>query len=238
MHMEEHIDELADQLEQLRKMAASSQQKDELEKRHFSRELYDDLSQRLSVLKLDLDWLQTRFAEIDTIVPARIAQMQHLLASIIARTKNIAMTLRPPLLDDFGLIPAIEWMMDNFQKRVAVACRLEKHGISVRSGDPAESAVFRLIQESLLNVERHAHATAVHVLLVQSGRHLDVCVEDNGTGIAPGDIDKPGCYGLIAMQERVVILGGTIALGNIEPNGFAIRASIPLDNSPEFVASL
>lgn len=237
-HMKEHTGELVDQFEQLRKLAASSQHKDELEKRHFSRELYDDLGQRLSVLKLDLDWLQIHLDGKDSAVPARIAQMQGLLASIIARTKNIAMTLRPPLLDDFGLIPAIEWMVDNFRKRVSVDCHLEKYGVVIRSGDPAESVIFRLIQESLLNVERHARASAVHISLEQSERYLEVSVQDNGTGVAPGDIEKPGCYGLIAMQERVVILGGTIALGNIEPSGFEIRASIPLDKSLNTVASL
>jgi signal transduction histidine kinase len=230
--------ELIDQLEQLRRLAASSQQKSELDKQRFSRELYDDLGQRLSVLKLDLDWLQTHLAGIDATIPARIAQMQRLLAGVIARTKNIATTLRPPMLDDFGLIPALEWMVDSFQKRVAIVCRFEKRGVSIRSGDPAESAIFRLIQEGLLNIERHARASTVRVLLEQTGRHLDVRVEDNGTGAAPGDIDKPGCYGLIAIRERVVILGGTIALGNIEPTGFAIRASIPLDHSPTTAVSL
>jgi signal transduction histidine kinase len=238
MHTDEHTDELIDQLEQLRRLAASSQQKDELEKRHFSRELYDDLGQRLSVLKLDLDWLQAHLDSMDATIPARIAQMQRLLAGVIARTKNIATTLRPPLLDDFGLIPAIEWMVDNFQKRVAVVCHLEKRGVAIRAGDPAESAIFRLIQEGLMNIERHAHASAARVLLKQSDGHLAVCVEDNGRGVAPGDIDKRECYGLIAMQERVVILGGTIALGNIEPSGFAIRASIPLDQSPNIVAPI
>jgi signal transduction histidine kinase len=231
-------DELIDQLEQLRKLAAYSEQKSELERQRFSRELYDDLGQRLSVLKLDLDWLQTRLAGIDTAAPERIAQMQRLLAGIIARTKNIATTLRPPMLDDFGLIPAIEWMAGSFQKRVAIVCRIEKRGVSIRPGDPAELAIFRLVQEGLLNIERHAHATMVRVMLQQSGRHLDVTVEDNGIGAVPGAIDKPGCYGLAAIWERVVILGGTIALGNIEPAGFAIRASIPLDHSPTTTASL
>jgi signal transduction histidine kinase len=230
--MSEHTDELLDQFEQLRKLAASSQQKYELERRHFSRILYDDLGQRLSVLKLDLDWLQARLGGMHADIPARIAQMEGLLASVIARTKNIAMTLRPPLLDDFGLIPAIEWLVDNFRKRAAVACDLEKRDVAICSGAPAESAVFRLVQEGLLNVERHAHASNVHIRLEQDSGRLAVTVEDDGIGASPGDIDKPGCYGLSAVRERVVILGGTIAVGNTDPSGFAIRASIPLDNLP------
>ncbi|HYD79074.1 MAG TPA: PAS domain S-box protein [Paucimonas sp.] len=223
---------------ELRKLAVSSQQKIEMEKKRFSRELYDDLGQRLSVLKLDLDWLQANLSDSENAIPVRVQQMQHLLDSVIARTKRIAMTLRPPLLDDFGLVPAIEWMVDNFQKRSAITCRLERHDIAIPPENPAESAIIRVIQEGLLNIERHAHATMVNIWIAQTDRQLNVRIEDNGIGLTPADFRKPGCHGLIAMQERVVILGGKIALGNIEPTGFAIQATIPIDQSLDFAASL
>jgi PAS domain S-box-containing protein len=224
---------------ELRKLAVSSQQKNEIEKKRFSKELYDDLGQRLSVLRLDLDWLQHQLPATDTVLSDRIAQMQRLLGSAITRTKNIASTLRPPLLDDFGLMPAIEWMVENFQKKTGIACELENRGFAIATDDPAESVIFRVIQESLLNVERHAHASRVRIMLEQrADRTLDIIVADNGIGMAPGDESKPGCYGLTAMQERVYILGGTITRANIEPTGFAIRASLPIDQSPHFLSSL
>ena len=224
---------------ELRKLAVSSQQKNEIEKKRFSKELYDDLGQRLSVLKLDLDWLQHRLPPTDMVLSDRIAQMQRLLGSAITRTKNIASTLRPPLLDDFGLMPAIEWMVENFQKKTGIACELDNLGFAIRPDDPAESTIFRVIQESLLNVERHARASRVRITLEQKANGtLDITVADNGIGMAPGDESKPGCYGLTAMQERVYILGGTITRANIDPAGFAIRASLPIDQSPHFLSTL
>lgn len=224
---------------ELRKLAVSSQQKNEIEKKRFSKELYDDLGQRLSVLKLDLDWLQHNLPPSSAMLTERVAQMQRLLGSVITRTKNIASTLRPPLLDDFGLIPAIEWMADNFQKKTGIACELENRGFSIKPDDPAESTIFRVIQESLLNVERHAHATRVKITLeLQTSKALAITVADNGIGMAPGDDSKPGCYGLTAMQERIYILGGTITRFNIEPNGFAIHASLPINQSSNFPTSL
>ncbi len=158
--------------------------------------------------------------------------MQHLLRNAILRTKDIASTLRPPLLDDFGLMPAIEWMAENFQKKTGVLCKISTKGIAIKSGDPVESAIFRMLQESLSNVARHAHATQVRICLEQKATSLDIVVEDNGVGMTIADEYKPGCFGLLAMQERIYILGGTMSRTNLEPTGFAIHASIPVDQSP------
>jgi len=218
----------------LRKLAVSSQQANEIEKRRFSKELYDDLGQRLSALKLDLDWLEHHLPEMDKRVPERIAQMQGLLRNIIGRTKSIASTLRPPLLDDFGLMPAIKWITENFHKKTSISCTVENHGIVIKAGDPAESAIFRIVQESLLNVERHAQASHVQIILQHNGAYLDIVIQDDGIGMSAGNENKLGCYGLIAMQERIYILGGTMSIHNVKPKGFAIRASIPLEQSPNF----
>lgn len=212
-----------------RKRAVSSQQASEREKRRVSKELYDDLGQRLSVLKLDMDWLEKSLPPDEKLSPGRIAQMQGLLDNIILRTKTIASSLRPPLLDDFGLLPAVTWMVDMFQKKTAVVCTVESNGVVSKPGDPIESAVFRVVQEALLNIERHAQASHVRIVIWHAGNRVDVLVEDNGIGMAPGSENKPGCYGLIAMQERIDTLGGTIQINNIEPQGVAIKASIPVD---------
>lgn len=222
----------------LRKLAVSSQQANEIEKRRFSKELYDDLGQRLSVLKLDLDWLEHHLPGMDKRVPERITQMQGLLENIIGRTKSIASTLRPPLLDDFGLMPAIKWITENFHKKTSISCTVESLGISIKAGDPAESAIFRIVQEGLLNVERHAKASHVRIILQRNGTHLDIVIQDDGIGMSAGNENKLGCYGLIAMQERIYILGGTMNIHNVKPKGFAIRASIPLEQSPDFSVHL
>jgi PAS domain S-box-containing protein len=213
----------------LRRWAASSQQAMETERRRFSRKLYDDIGQRLSVLKLDLDWLESSLRHTDEGLPARVAQMQGLLDNVIAMTKSMASALRPPLLDDFGLLPAVQWMADNFEKKTAVVCTVENDGLAGKLDDPIESAVFRVIQEGLMNIEKHSHATQVRIAFTHTGNQLDVMIQDNGTGMARGSENKPGCYGLIAMQERVFALGGTISIRNAEPNGLVIYASIPIE---------
>ncbi len=210
----------------LRKLALSSQQANEIEKRRFSKELYDELGQRLSVLKLDLDWLENS-TPTDHKIPARISQMQQLLDNIIVRTRNLASALRPSLLDDFGLLPAVEWMSESFAKKTGIACNLVNEGIPSRPGDQVESAVFRVLQESLLNVERHAQASHVTIHLWHTDQHLHVVIADDGIGLGEDRWKKPGCHGLSAMQERIYTLGGTLCIKDTKPHGLTIHASIP-----------
>jgi PAS domain S-box-containing protein len=212
-----------------RRWAVSSQQATEIEKRRFSRKLYDEIGQRLSVLKLDLDWLENSLPETDDGLPARLAQMQGLLDNVITMTKSMASALRPPLLDDFGLLPAVEWMAENFRKKTSIACTVGSVGMAGKLDDPIESAVFRVVQEGLSNIERHAHARNARILFERTENQLDVMIQDDGIGMAPGSEFKPGCYGLIAMQERIFVLGGTISIENAAPHGLAIHASIPID---------
>jgi PAS domain S-box-containing protein len=221
---------------ELRRWAASSQQANEVEKRRFSKKLYDDIGQRLSVLKLDLDWLENSLPDTGADLPARLAQMQGLLDNVITMTKSMASALRPPLLDDFGLLPAVEWMAENFQKKASVFCTVESSGMGTKLDDPVESAVFRVVQEGLSNIERHSHARTARIILMRTDNQLDVMIQDDGIGMASGSESKAGCYGLIAMQERIFVLGGTISIENVNPQGLAIHASIPID--PIFSADL
>lgn len=216
----------------LRRYAVSSQQTTEVEKRRFSKELYDDIGQRLSVLKLDLDWLQNNLPESAAGTPERVVQMQDLLDNVIAMTKTMAAALRPPLLDDFGLLPAVKWMTESFQKRTGTHCCLLDNGLPDRLPEPVKSTIFRVIQESLLNIERHAHARKVSVTLVRIGQQLLLTIADDGVGMDSDNRYKPGCHGLIAMQERIFILGGTITIRNTEPHGVAICVSVPIDATP------
>ncbi len=215
----------------VRAHALTTQQASEMEKRRFSRKLYDDIGQRLSVLKLDLSWLENSLHSSGRHVPARLAEMQGLLDNVITLTKSMASTLRPPVLDDFGLLPAVEWMLESFRKRSAMRFRLEHSGMENGLDDVLASVTFRIIQEALANTERHAHASQVWVALHQDPHHLNVSVRDDGIGLEPGDLAKAGCYGLVAMQERIFALGGTIRIDNARPHGALIEACIPLEQT-------
>lgn len=211
-----------------RNRAMSSQQASEMEKRRFSRKLYDDIGQRLSVLKLDLSWLENSLPDTDRFVPQRLAEMQGLLDNVITLTKSMASTLRPPVLDDFGLLPAVEWMSESLRKRCAIHCSVESEGMHDKLEDAIESAVFRVIQEALTNIEHHSRASRAWVRLRRTPDALQVEISDDGIGLTAGSQSKVGCYGLIAMQERVFVLGGTIRIENARPRGVQIRFCIPL----------
>ena len=217
------------QIARIRERAVSSQQASEMEKRRFSKSLYDDIGQHLSVLKLDLEWLENSLASSNQCFPARLSQMQNLLDNVISTTKNIAAALRPPLLDDFGLMPALEWIVENFQKKTSIACTMESRGMTTKLAEPIESAIFRIIQEGLSNIERHSRARSAKIVILNTENLVDVMIQDDGIGLENGSENKPGCYGLIAMQERVYVLGGTISIRNVTRQGLAIHASIPID---------
>ncbi|GAB3553221.1 hypothetical protein GCM10027343_39780 [Noviherbaspirillum agri] len=214
---------------ELRRWVVSSQHATEVEKKRFSKKLYDDIGQRLSVLKLDLDWLENNLSDADDCFPSRLAQMQGLLDNVIRMTKSMASALRPPLLDDFGLLPAVEWIAENFQKKTSIRCTVESNGLNIKLDDPIESAIFRVIQEGLANIELHAHASNAKITFAHTGNQLDVMIQDDGIGMESGSENKPGCYGLIAMQERIFVLGGTISILNVKPHGVSIHASIPIE---------
>jgi PAS domain S-box-containing protein len=222
----------------VRHRAVSSQHANELEKRRVSRELYDDLGQHLSVLKLDMVWLEQNLPTNSQASVGRMADMQDLLDEIIVRTKDIASGLRPPLLDDFGLLPAIKWVAGIFQKKTSIACEVDTEGSSAHLGDPVDSAIFRVVQEALLNIDKHAQASRVKISLRHDDRQLEVTIQDDGIGMSMGSENKAGCFGLVAMQERIYTLGGTISIHNREPRGLLIHASIPLGSFPTQQISL
>jgi PAS domain S-box-containing protein len=214
-----------------RRRALSSHQAHELEKRRFSHELYNELGQCLSVLKLDLDWLEQTLHAGNKASPGieRISNMQSLLDNAILRTRAIASDLRPPLLDDFGLLAAVRWIAQAFEKRTGVRCEVDCDTEAIAGGDAVDSVVYRVVQECLLNVERHAHASHVQVSMRTDGRRLEVLVQDDGVGMASGAEHKPGCIGLVAMQERIYTLGGNMDIYSSVKQGSTIHVSLPID---------
>lgn len=214
-----------------RRRALSFHRAHELEKRRFSHELYNELGQCLSVLKLDLDWLEQTLHAGGRASPGieRISNMQSLLDNAILRTRAIASDLRPPLLDDFGLLAAVRWIAQAFEKRTGVRCDVDCDTEAIAGGDAVDSAVYRVVQECLLNVERHAHASHVQVSMHTDGCRLEVLVQDNGAGMPSGAERKPGCIGLVAMQERIYTLGGNMDIYSSAKGGSTIHVSLPIE---------
>ncbi|MCA1857856.1 histidine kinase [Massilia oculi] len=198
--------------DQLRQLSAALQTIREEERTHIARELHDDLGQLLASLRMDLTLLQgnDRLPE-----PSRrlIAGMEANLLTAITSLRRIATNLRPRALDEGGLYFALQVLRDEFTERHGIACTLLADEAGLRLDDTASTAIFRIVQEALTNIARHAGATRVLLSLERSGDQLQVRISDDGRGIRNEDMEKKESLGLVGMRERVWGMGGEIAIG-------------------------
>jgi PAS domain S-box-containing protein len=199
----------------------------EQEKTRIARELHDELAQSLTALKMDAMWVRDNLAGDAAGAQQRLAGMLALLDDAVAATRRIAADLRPLLLDDLGLVPAIEWVVQNFQQRSGVPVELELDE-SLELEEPHATAVFRIVQESLANVAKHARAKQVRVKVAQEGREIVLAVEDDGIGFRPADPRKPLSLGLAGLRERAYLLHGSVQVTSEPGHGSRIEARIPM----------
>jgi len=214
--------------EQLHNLPAHLQSVREEERTTIAREIHDELGQALIALKMDLSWLKRRFTNEQTELLEKANAMEGLINSIIQVVKRIVTALRPGLLDDLGLSAAIEWQAEEFQQHMGIQCNVIIDPEDIILKDDLSTAVFRIFQETLTNVARHAHATNVHVLLRETEDNLLLEVRDNGQGITTEQISDPTSFGLIGIRERVEFLGGQVTFQGIPNTGTTVTVSIPL----------
>jgi PAS domain S-box-containing protein len=214
--------------EDLRDLASAANSVREQEKSRIARELHDELAQALTALKMDVSWVAERFSPGQEAVGAKLATMQTLLDSTVAATRRISADLRPLMLDDLGLVPAAEWLVQNFSQRTGIRCELAISAPDLELHDPHATAVFRILQESLTNVARHARATLVEITLDRNGDEVLLGVSDNGRGFATDDPRKPNSFGLMGLRERAYILGGEVAITSRSGRGTSVEVRIPL----------
>lgn len=219
--------------EELHEFASAAHTIREQEKSRIARELHDELGQSLTALKMDVNWLQDSAATQQSCVAAKLASMAMLLDGMVAATRRIATDLRPLMLDDLGLIPAVEWLVQDFSQRSGIAYRLHIGEPSPDLQDPHATAVFRILQESLNNVVKHATATHVQISLTQQGSNILIQVQDNGTGFLPEQARKPHSYGLLGLRERANLLGGDVTIDSAPGHGACIRVRLPLPSQPD-----
>ena len=225
--------ELLKSREQMRILAARLQAVREEERTNLAREMHDVLAQELTRLKIDLVWLENRLVTsahgtIPGALAARVAEMTQVTDTAIQCVQQIATGLRPAVLDSLGLCAAVEWQAKDCEARSEIACR-----VSVPVQEPPVSrevatATFRILQESLTNVLRHAYATRVDVSLRQKGDQLVLQVSDNGCGIRPKALSNPMSIGLAGMRERALLLGGELEVQSQPGSGTKIHMRLPL----------
>jgi hypothetical protein len=214
--------------EELRELAAAASSVREQEKSRVARELHDELAQSLTALKMDVTWLKERVPAERQPLVAKLESMQEMLDGTVKATRRISSDLRPLMLDDLGLLPAAEWLVNNFIQRHGIHCRFTADPPDLDLQDPHATAIFRIMQESLTNVARHAHASNVDITLDGSAGEITLRVRDNGCGFAPADPRKPNSFGLVGMRERVYLLDGEIAVDTAPGKGATIEVRIPL----------
>jgi signal transduction histidine kinase len=200
----------------------------EQEKSRVARELHDELAQLLTALKMDTIWLKGHLAS-EPGAAAKLDGMLAMLDSSVAATRRIAADLRPLVLDDLGLMPAIEWLAQNFQQRHGITCLLDGEE-DLELGEPHATAVFRMVQESLVNVAKHSGADQVTVSVRPVHGGLRVRVTDNGIGFDTAASRKPNSLGLAGLRERAQLVKGTVSIQSEPGQGTTVDAFIPLPN--------
>jgi signal transduction histidine kinase len=221
-------EEIRSSREQLRNLVARLQSAREEERRLIAREIHDELGQTLTVLKMDLFWLAKRMPKDQRPFHEKTKSMSKLIDKTIQRIKKISAELRPGLLDYLGLPAAIEWEAEEFQNRTGIKCEVNIDSEDIIMEQDHSTAIFRIFQETLANVARHANAKRIKVSLKEKAGKLELRVRDNGKGITEKQISDPKSFGLIGMRERAQFLGGEVKIMGVQDKGTTITTTVPL----------
>jgi signal transduction histidine kinase len=212
----------------LQELAAHQVMVKEEERKRIAREIHDELGQRLTVLRMDVLMLPKILRDHSAPLKQVISQARNSIDDILRIVRNIASDLRPAVLD-FGIVAAIEWLLDEFSTSLNIPC--ECHNMiedSIGLSDEQATGIFRILQESLTNVARHAHAAHIEVTLKIVEDRLFIEIKDDGIGFDSSQVGLAKSYGLVGMRERATMLGGEIEIHGVPGQGAIVRAYIPL----------
>jgi signal transduction histidine kinase len=217
--------------QRLRELTMHLQTVREEERAMIAREIHDELGGLLTALKMDIRWLARRFAENFPDADEKFSVMSMHLDNAIKTVRRIITDLRPSVLDDLGLVAALEWQLDDFAKRYEIATRFN-HALATRElpEKQQEVTVFRIFQESLTNIARHAKASRVEVDLIEHDGAIELTIRDNGIGIADENKLKKGSYGILGMNERAMSLGATLEVRSNNGGGTQVVLNMPINN--------
>ena len=215
--------------EELSAYAAEAHATLENEKKRVARELHDELAQSLTALKMDAIWVQGHLPAGSAAASAKLDEMLVVLDSTVAATRRIAADLRPLLLDDLGLVSAVEWLVQSFIQRSGIACVLSVDE-DMELHEPYATAVFRILQEVLANVARHAGASRTTVDIDRDAQAVVLRVRDDGRGFSLAEPRKPESLGLMGLRERVRLLKGSMTIDSAPGRGTRITVHIPVQN--------
>jgi PAS domain S-box-containing protein len=212
---------------QLRELSAHLESVREEEKARIAREVHDELGQVLTVLKLETAMCELAYGELDGGLQERLDSMKRLIANLFQLVRDVATALRPPILDA-GISSAIEWQAQRFEARTQIPCLVQVPDNLPALADVKAIGLFRILQEALTNVMRHAQAHTVEVRLTLEAGVLCLTISDDGCGFVP-PTGRPSSFGLVGMRERVLMLGGSLQLDSRLSEGTTLSVQIPLE---------
>ncbi len=219
--------DLRDSSQQLRNLAARLVKIREEERTRIAREIHDELGQSLTAVKMDLAWLSGRLPPKNEQMRTRIASTVQLADDLIKAVRRISTDLRPGILD-LGLAAAVEWQARDFQLRTGIPCQLQLPLQELALAPNIATALFRIFQESLTNITRHANSTSVEVCLEIQGDGMVLRIGDNGQGFDDTNPALSKSLGLLGMRERALMLGGQVNISSTPGAGTSVTAWIPL----------
>jgi signal transduction histidine kinase len=201
----------------------------EQERTNIAREIHDDLGQTLTALKMDISWLRKKLPKDQETLLEKTKAMTKLTDMTIKTVKRISTELRPGLLDDLGLVAAIEWQAEEFKNRTGITYKLTIDPEEIILDPDRSTTIFRIFQETLTNIARHAKATRVTISLKKKDDKVELRVRDNGKGITEKQISHPKSFGLMGIRERVHPWEGQVKISGIPGKGTTVVVRIPIE---------
>lgn len=220
---------LKESTERLRSLTVHLQTLQEKERRRIAGDIHDEFGQVFTALNYDLSWMRKKLPDDRRDLIEMTEKMSKLIDNGIRTVQKISSELRPALLDELGLVPAIEWHAEEYEKRTGICCEVDAAAGKIILDKDLSTAVFRVFQEALTNVARHANATKVNITLKESKGKLFLKVTDNGRGITKKEISSPKAFGLTGIKERFYPWGGEVRIAGVRGKGTEITVCIPFD---------
>ncbi len=222
---------------QLRELTSKLQDIQEEERTRIAREIHDELGQQLTAIKMDLSQINKKYSPGNLELKDKLESLINLVEQSVHTIRKIATQLRPGILDDLGLIAALEWQCVEFEKRYKINCTFNSPLSDVNFNKDFSTMVFRITQETLNNIVKHSGANKVDVLFNVKNNMLFLEIKDNGAGITQDEINNVSSLGILGMRERVNIFGGELLINGTRQTGTTVNFKIPLPSKGKNVLS-
>ncbi len=225
-------EEIRSSSHRLRELTRHLQSIREEERTRIAREIHDELGQQLTVLKIDVCWIQKRIATEEKHIQEKLLSVLTVIDETVRTIRRIASDLRPGILDDLGLVAALEWQSQEFEKRTGTKCECHVHTTTFYPDKDLSTNIFRVFQEALTNITRHARATFVDTVLEEKDDCIELVIRDNGVGFDLKESKSRKSWGLVGMKERALMFNGELIIESRRGRGTTVTLRVPSEKDP------